>query len=165
VDSAPHKGCAFRILLPLKEPDVEGTPSVGRSESPGFNGLKVLLVDDEEMVLKVASEMLSYLGCTIRVCRNGREGIRMVHKYPNDFDLVILDMVMPEMNGIDALLRIKKIAPDMRVLLSSGYSMGEKINEYVAADPAVQFIQKPFRLEELSQKIEGILVASPIRAL
>jgi signal transduction histidine kinase/CheY-like chemotaxis protein len=164
VDSAPHKGTSFRILLPLKEPEEEQKPVAGSQGSSEFSGLRVLLVDDEEIILKVAFEMLSFWGCTTRVCRNGREGVRLVQKNPNDFDLVILDMVMPEMNGKDALLRIKKIAPDLCVLLSSGYAMEEKITQYIA-DPTVQFIQKPFRLEELSRKIEQMPAVSSKRTL
>jgi signal transduction histidine kinase len=164
VDSAPQKGTSFRILLPLEQPAEEEYQKPNYVSSPGFQGLRVLLVDDEDMVLKVAQEMLSYLGCITRICRNGREGVKMVQKHPDDFDLVILDMVMPEMNGRDALLHIKKITPSMKVLLSSGYSMGEKIDEHIA-DPSIQFIQKPFRLEELSQKIEEILSVSSKGAL
>ncbi len=161
VDSAPRKGTSFRILLPLKEPEAEVLSAEAGTGGADFNGLRVLLVDDEEMVLKVAEEMLSYLGCVTRISRNGREGVKMVQRNPSDFDLVILDMIMPEMNGKDALLKIRKAAPDMRILLSSGYSVGESINEFVS-DASIQFIKKPFRLEELSQKIEGILNASSI---
>lgn len=164
VDSAPNKGTSFRILLPLHAPE-ELQPEVSTaSGSPDFAGLRVLLVDDEDMVLKVGREMLSYLGCTTRICRNGKEGVKMVQRHPADFDLVILDMVMPEMNGKDAMLRIKKINPALRILLSSGYSMGEKISVHTK-DPSIQFIQKPFRLEELSIKMEELLSALPKRTL
>ena len=164
VDSALKKGTSFRILLPLHVPDEIASDVSAASGSPDFAGLRVLLVDDEDMVLKVAGEMLEYLGCTTRICRNGKDGVRMVKRNPNDFDLVILDMVMPEMNGKDAMIRLKKINPEIRILLSSGYSMGEKISIHTK-DPSIQFIQKPFRLEELSAKMEEILSALPKRAL
>lgn len=164
VDSAPRKGTSFRIILPLHAPRDKKEEKNICPDTPIFQGVRVLVVDDEEMVLTVAGEMLDYLGCSTRTCRNGREGVRMVQKSPKDFDLVILDMMMPKMGGKDALLRIKKINPSMRVLLASGYSMEKNVFEY-ASDPSVQFIQKPFRLKELSEKMKKILAFSPKRAL
>ncbi len=164
VDSAPKKVTAFRILLPLRVPETVDEPPASISASPDFEGLRVLVVDDEEMVLKVASEMLVYLGCTVIICRNGKDAVRTVQQHPTDFDLIILDMIMPQMNGKDAMLRIKKINPDIRMLLSSGYSMGEKI-DFELQDPCVQFIQKPFRLENLSRKIEELVSPSAKRTL
>ncbi len=164
VDSAPNKGASFRILLPLIETKIEFNVAESKKTVANLSGVRVLVVDDEEVVLNVAREMLAHLGCNISICRNGREAIRTFKRNPNDFDIIILDLIMPEISGKDAIVQFKKINPKILVILSSGYSVGKQINNYLL-DGTVQFIQKPFMLDELSKKMEQIMSGSTKRAL
>jgi len=119
----------------------------------------VLLVDDEEMVLEVGEEMLKELGYEVLVARSGKQAIEIVSKAPNLSpapDIVILDMIMPQMGGGETCDRLKEINPTIKVLLSSGYSIDGQAREILERG-CNGFIQKPFTMRELSRDIRRIL--------
>ena len=115
-----------------------------------------MLVDDEEIVLKVNIEMLKSFGYSVLAAKDGDEAIKIFRENKNIIDLVILDMILPGMSGGEVYDRIKEISPDVKVLLSSGYSIdgqAKKILERGCDD----FIQKPYDLKDLSLKIRKLL--------
>jgi CheY-like chemotaxis protein len=115
----------------------------------------VLFVDDEEIVLKVGSLMLQKLGYSVLAVSNGDRAIEILKE--NKVAFVLLDMLMPGMNGFQIYHRLKKIQPNVKIILTSGHPVcqSEERSESIGFDG---FIQKPFNLEQLSKKIEKIWV-------
>ena len=116
----------------------------------------VLLVDDEEMVLEAGKELLNHLGYEVLLAENGREALELYKKNQDKIDLVLLDMVMPVMGGGEAFDRMKEINTNVKVLLSSGYSLEGEAKEILKRG-CNAFIQKPFKMEQLSQKLMEVL--------
>ena len=116
----------------------------------------ILLVDDEDIVLDVGEEMLKALGYKVLLAKSGKEAVELYRKNKNKIDMVLLDMVMPEMGGGETYDRMKEISPDIKVLLSSGYSIDGQATEILNRG-CDGFIQKPFDMQQLSQRIRKIL--------
>ena len=116
----------------------------------------VLLVDDEDMILDVGQELLKTLGYKVLIASGGREALEIYEKNKEKIDIVILDMIMPVMGGGETYDRMKEISPDIKVLLSSGYSINGEATEILNRGCS-GFIQKPFNMKELSRSIREIL--------
>jgi len=154
VYSEKNHGTTFNIYLPasnLKDvDDIEiSTEMIKGNEA-------ILLVDDEETTIYVEELMLKELGYRVVPALSGKRAIELYKEKMVDFDLVALDMIMPEMNGKDTYEALKKINPDVKVLLVSGYSLNRQIEELM--DQGCNgFIQKPFDIVQLSQKLREVL--------
>ena len=147
-------GSIFSIFLPANEAEVIeeiSTPSV-----PLKGNETILLVEDEEMIIDVCSELLKDLGYTVLSARGGEEALRIYAKNKAGIDIIILDMVMPNMSGKDTYDRLKQINPGIKVLLASGYSWDKRAEEIMALG-CNGFIQKPFDVTALSKEIRKIL--------
>jgi CheY-like chemotaxis protein len=116
----------------------------------------VLLVDDEEIIQKVCKELLEAIGYRIFTAKDGKEALKLYKKNQDKIDLVLLDMTMPNMSGSEVYDRMKEMNPNIKVLLSSGYSIDGEATEILERG-CNGFIQKPFNLNALSQKIRKIL--------
>ena len=154
VDSEKGKGTTFNIYLPATEKMIEEKKVLSDELVTGKG--TVLLVDDEEMVLEAGKELLNHLGYEVLLAENGREALELYKKNQDKIDLVLLDMVMPVMGGGEAFDRMKEINTDVKVLLSSGYSIEGEAREILKRG-CDAFIPKPFKLEQLSQKLREIL--------
>jgi PAS domain S-box-containing protein len=154
VTSEVGQGATFDIYLPLSD----RSASLGESAEPGMvRGVgTLLLVDDEKMVLQVGKAMLERLGYRVLVASGGQEAADVVAKMPEEIDLVILDMIMPGIEGGRTFDLIREIRPGMPVILSSGYSQEGQANDILKRG-CNGFIQKPFTLAELSKKIRVVL--------
>ena len=154
VYSEKGHGATFEIYLPAIEGDIKKEKNKVSELLKGRE--TVLLVDDEDIVADVADQMLKKLGYEVIVARNGKEAIEYYEPKRDEIDMVILDMIMPDMSGGDVYDRLKEINPHAKVLLSSGYSI-----EGQAADILKRgcdgFIQKPFSLQALSIRIKEVL--------
>jgi signal transduction histidine kinase/ActR/RegA family two-component response regulator len=154
VSSEKNKGTTFNFYIPASEKKVMQKNTKPQEIQKGNE--TILLVDDEDMVIDATSEMLETLGYSVNVARSGEEAILFCRKNNDKIDLVILDIVMPAMNGVEAYGILKKINPQIKVLLSSGYSVNESVTKML--DNGCQgFIQKPFNLTQLSQKVREVL--------
>ncbi|TFH29471.1 MAG: PAS domain-containing sensor histidine kinase, partial [Deltaproteobacteria bacterium] len=151
VRSEAGAGSVFRIFLPESHEDVLKAKETMDDALPRGRG-RILLVDDQEPVREVAKDMLETLGYEVITAADGLEGVSRYRDLWRKIDLVILDMVMPNMSGGDCFRRMKEINPKARVVLSSGYSMDGSIQE-VMNEGILAFIQKPYRLEELSRVV------------
>ena len=154
VESTRGQGSVFSIYLPASEKAIQKPP-----ETPGgiLEGSEnILLVDDEALVLNVGSQLLEKLGYNVQEAQSGREAIKMLSENDHAIDMVILDMVMPDMGGGEVFDRIKRIDPNLKVLLSSGYSIDGQAEE-ILKKGCEGFIQKPFSMEDLSRKIREVL--------
>ena len=115
----------------------------------------VLLVDDEEIVVGVGKQMLEKLGFSVLTAKNGEEALEVYKNNQNDIDFIILDMILPDMGAADIYDGLRSINPAIKVLLSSGYGVDQKINELLSHG-CCGFIQKPFNMKGLSEKIDEI---------
>jgi len=113
----------------------------------------MLFVDDEEMIAAIGKQMLDVLGYDVELARSGKEAIEIYESRQGRFGLVVLDIVMPDMGGGATFDRLKQINPQVKVLLSSGYSIDGEATEILKRG-CKGFIQKPFDLNELSLKIK-----------
>jgi CheY-like chemotaxis protein len=116
----------------------------------------VLLVDDVDMILEVGEEILETLGYDVLVAGSGKEAIEIYKNHRVKVDLIILDIVMPGMDGAETYARLQEINPHIKVLLSSGYSVDGQATEMLERGCS-GFIQKPFNIEKLSRKVREIL--------
>jgi len=154
VESEKGKGSVFSTYLPST--DQRLAEAFDRGWKPEAGAGTILLVDDEETVLEVTAQMIERLGYTVVKARSGREAIRRFQEDPHIIRLVILDMIMPEMGGGEVFDRLKRIDPQVKVLLASGFSMQGQAREIMDRGCA-GFIQKPFTLEDLSLRLRSIL--------
>ena len=113
-------------------------------------------MDDEEIVLETASSILKELGYKVTKCSSGAEALEIFQDPSQKIDLVILDLVMPGMNGHKVFEAMKVVNPNIPVLLSSGYSIDSHARE-ILEKGALEFIQKPFRMAHLSKVVAKIL--------
>jgi PAS domain S-box-containing protein len=154
VYSEKGHGTSFNIYLPssdLEEPvDAEVNSELLKGNE------NILLVDDEEGTILVEKLMLEELGYTVFPVRSGKQAIDLYNENKTGFNLVALDMIMPEMNGKDTFDELKRLNPEVRVLLVSGYSLNKQIQELMDSG-CVGYIQKPFDIVQLSQKIREAL--------
>ena len=116
----------------------------------------VLLVDDEETVLEVGRELLKAMGYQVLIARDGKEAVEIYKEKQDNIDIVLLDMVMPNIGGGEAYDRMKEINPHIKVLLASGYSIYGEASEILERG-CNGFIQKPYKMEDLSERIRDIL--------
>jgi CheY-like chemotaxis protein len=127
-----------------------------------FSGGKevILLVDDDELLIDVGKQMMEKLGYTVFTATSGQTAIESYKSNPDSIQMVVLDMMMPDMGGKDVYKNLKEIDSGVRVLLSSGYSVDGEASEILALG-CDGFIQKPFNLQRLSIKIRDILDGAP----
>jgi CheY-like chemotaxis protein len=152
--SEKNKGTTFNILLPKSKKKISKEKELSKDLMKGSE--RVLLVDDEQMVLDVGGPMLENLGYEDTVVRGGQAAIDYYQERRDQIDIVILDMIMPDINGGETYDRLKRIDPKIKVLLSSGYSINGQAQDILNRG-CNGFIQKPFNLKDLSQKVRDIL--------
>ena len=154
VYSEKGEGSTFNIYLPASEKEVT------EEKKPAGDTLKgsetVLFVDDEDMIIEVAEDLLEKLGYKVLIAKSGKEAIKTYKKNKEQIDIVILDMVMPDMSGGETYDNLKEIYPDIKVLLVSGYSLNEAATKILDRG-CDGYIQKPAKSKELSQKLREIL--------
>jgi len=154
VESEIGKGTTFSVYLPASEERVPA--AIQKEEDPGHRERVILLVDDDAPVLGVGQKFLKVLGYRVLTARNGREAIELYGTYHDIIELVILDLVMPEMGGGEVFDRLKEINPAVKVLLASGYGIDGEAAK-VLGRGASGFIQKPFDIRQLSKNLDAIL--------
>jgi len=148
------EGSTFVVYLPASKKEVVKEKKHHQELLKGTE--TVLLVDDESMIIAVGREIIENFGYEVLIAKNGKEAIKVYQKNRDKVDIVILDMVMPEMGGGETYDKLKEIDPDVKVLLSSGYSIDGQAAEIMERG-CDGFIQKPFNMIDLSQRIRKIL--------
>lgn len=156
VESEPGRGTVFRVFLPVSSEEVplqqEKTVPAPKFEGSGT----VLLIEDEEPLRKIAGIMLTRMGYTVLEAKDGVEAVEMFQQSRDQIRCVVSDLTMPRMDGWDTLAALRKISPDIPVILSSGYDealvMANKHPERPNA-----FLGKPYQLKDLSDTINRVL--------
>ena len=148
VVSEVGKGSTFTLLLPSTGAKIE-TPAPEAPVQAEWRGAgAVLVVDDDEAVRIVASRMLGAMGYEVVLAVDGREGVAKFRENPANFSAVLLDLTMPHMDGTEAFAELRRIKPDIKVVLMSGFNEQDAISRF-ANQGLAAFVQKPFAPEEL----------------
>jgi PAS domain S-box-containing protein len=155
VTSKPKQGTTFFIFLPATDKVLE-VQAPDPSEEPRKGSGTILLIDDEEIVIDSVGCMIEHLGYRLIVARSGKEAVQTYEANGSDIDLVILDMIMPNMNGSETFDRLKAIDPAVKIILSTGYSADGQASEILQRG-CQGLINKPFTLAELSEKLSRFL--------
>jgi two-component system cell cycle sensor histidine kinase/response regulator CckA len=151
VYTEPGKGTTFKIYLPLADEQARRITETGTIITKRSG--TVLLIDDEPIMREVGSEMLADLGYTVAVCEDGKQGVEQYQQHQHEIDFVILDIMMPNLDGYSCFRELKKIKPDVCVIIASGYSINGMATDLMT-EGAKAFIQKPFDAVRLSKAID-----------
>ncbi|MBF9014047.1 MULTISPECIES: cache domain-containing protein [unclassified Oceanispirochaeta] len=148
VCSEPEVGSNLKIHLPALSMDqIKEMKKITRKKLPIGKGL-ILVVDDEKAMRKTAEEILTTNGYRVILAKNGMEGLNIFKDHYADIDAVLLDMAMPEMSGKESFLEMKKIDPEIKVILTSGFRHDERVDDLMAMGIKM-FVQKPYTFDSL----------------
>ena len=150
MESKRGEGTTFFVHLPASKKPVRPSrePCTSVAEGEGT----ILLIDDEASVLRATQLLLEEVGYQVVTARDGAEALRCFEERREEISLVLLDMIMPEMSGPEVFDKLRAMADNVPVLLSSGYARDVKADDLLRRG-AKGFIQKPFRLEDLSRRV------------
>ncbi|HKI61661.1 MAG TPA: response regulator [Mariprofundaceae bacterium] len=159
VDSEPGKGSEFTVLIPLGGRR-KVTKEITTLDAIDMKGSGVvLLVDDEKSIRHLVGKMLMKIGFEVVCAENGVHGMEMFRTHQKDLVLVLLDMTMPRMGGVDAMRAMREINPNIPILLVSGYSEQET-HDLPESERPDGFVQKPFRFNALKKALLGVMQKS-----
>ncbi|MFH1136596.1 MAG: response regulator, partial [Pseudomonadota bacterium] len=157
--SALGQGTVFEILFPALDPTLNRTQPPPPRDDEDLTGREtLLLVDDEKAVLETGREILLDSGYRVETASSGEEALKLYEKMEQKPDLVILDLGMPGMGGHHCFLELKKMTPEIKTLIVSGYSAENQVKKTLEAG-AGDYIPKPYRLRDLLRKVRRLLDA------
>lgn len=160
LDSTPGEGTTIRVVFPTTEqtalPELppETIQTAGK-KSDSLSGM-VLIVDDEKSVLKICVSMVRHCGLTTITAADGAEAVTKFRAHSHEIDLVLMDLTMPNMDGVSAMIELRKIKPDIRIILSSGFNEQE-LDERIRDQNPSGFIRKPYSLKNLEAELRRVL--------
>ena len=158
VHSDPGRGTTFDVYLPSSEAGSENDSEMIDDAVVQTGTETILVVDDEMSVLNLAEKILKKAGYTVLIADSGKKAVELYRKHRGDIALVVLDMVMPDIDGREVYNAIKAMDTDVRVLLSSGYSFDGQVGKLM--DEGIQgFVQKPFSIVELCNTVRKVIDA------
>ena len=156
VESTPGRGTKFRLLLPPITA-AAALPTVNsNSASPWRSSARVLVIDDDDAVREVTAAMLQSFGFKTKEASNGRAGLDLFRADPSAHDVIILDLLMPELDGEATLLELRQLRADVRVLIISGYHEGDLLKRHSGGGP-LAYLHKPFKRGALEQALRDLL--------
>ncbi|MEM9558302.1 MAG: PAS domain S-box protein [Acidobacteriota bacterium] len=156
IESAPGQGASFTLMLPPAEIEQQAEPEPPPPPTQGSARETVLLVDDDTEVRTMARRMLERMGFDVLEARDGRHAVEVYGAHADTVDAVLLDLAMPEMDGVATFHALRAVRSDVRVVLTSGYGEDTTTERFGAAAPDA-FLQKPFRQTELLLALDKVL--------
>ncbi len=156
VESELGKGSAFRLLLPVRRETDQGLKTAPPAGQTWRGAGTILVVDDESWVRDVVTRLLRSLGFTVIVAADGEEALAKFQETPEDFRLVLLDLTMPRLDGVETFRTLHLLRPNLPVILMSGFSEQEASARF-AGKGLAGFLSKPFRLEDLTERVRSAL--------
>jgi CheY-like chemotaxis protein len=158
VESSPDRGSIFRVYLPLAA-DAAPRSEVREMESPALPaGLTVLVVEDEDLVRKMAGSMLRHFGMKVLEAKDGVEAVEVFGRSKNEIACVLCDLTMPRMNGWETIAALRELAPGIPVILASGYDEAGVMSDPHAERPQV-FLAKPYFMATLKDALARSLAS------
>jgi PAS domain S-box-containing protein len=154
VHSAPGKGTTFVVLLPAKPRPAQSQPPKAPADLTGSG--TILVADDEDFVRSIARHALERCGYRVLLAANGQEAIDLLRDNAGEVVLVLLDLIMPVLSAEHAVPELKRIRPDVKIVLTSGFNESEAIQRFSGAQLA-GFVQKPFTTTQLAEKVKSVL--------
>jgi two-component system, cell cycle sensor histidine kinase and response regulator CckA len=156
VRSEPGKGTTFKIHLPRYEGEIEAAGADGAGEVARGRGETVLLVEDEPAIMRLGEMMLERLGYRVLTASTPGEALRLAEERPGGIDLLVTDVVMPDMNGRELADRLRRLDSKIETVFISGYT-ADVIARRGVLEEGANFIQKPFQLKDLALKVRMVL--------
>lgn len=154
LESAPGKGSCFQVFLPMTEEKAVVPEPSAKAKNLTGQGERILLVDDEEQVREVLSTMLSEHGYRVTTATNGAQALEEFARQPGEFDLLVTDMTMPVMSGLELAGHVLELQPEFPIILCTGQS--EQINrEKALAAGVAEYLNKPFSIQTLLEVVKG----------
>ena len=160
IDSEPNRGTTFRVLFPRSKQQPLGLTRTLETKQAWRGSGTVLVVDDEEYVRTVAARMLKMCGFDVLVALDGREATDLFRHHSAEIVLVLLDLTMPQLDGEETLRELRRIRPDLKAVLSSGYSE-QDVTDRFGGKGLARFIQKPYRPGQLIAVVREVLKPAP----
>jgi PAS domain S-box-containing protein len=155
VSSEPGKGSTFRVYLPLIK-DAPDEPGIQCMEPLRRGTERVLIVDDEKHLVRIFEQMLGGLGYHVTSFTNSLEALETFRSQPERFDLILTDLTMPKMTGVELAQKLMAIRPDIPIIVSTGY-MEETTREKVMALGVREYLMKPINMSEIAQTVRKVL--------
>ncbi len=156
VYSEPGKGTTFRVYIPQIAEETSAKQKDEAETIPKGNGETVLIVEDDEAVLRMASMMLEKIGYQVLTANTAKESFSVAEENKDEIQVLITDVIMPKINGRDLADKLKQLVPELKVLYMSGYTATVISNQGVL-DENINFIQKPFSVKDLALAIRKVL--------
>jgi len=157
IHSEPGKGTTFKILFPALE---NGEDAARRNDSSPLADWRgkgtVLLVDDEESLVALGARMLEHLGFAVLTAEDGLQAVDLYRERREEIDLVLMDLTMPHMDGAEAFGELRRLNPEVRVVVASGYSHDDVASRFLGKGLA-GVLQKPYTLAKLRESLSGLL--------
>jgi signal transduction histidine kinase/ActR/RegA family two-component response regulator len=160
VYSEPGHGATFKVFLPLVAAGGSEAAAATREAAPARGTETVLLTEDDPQLRALATRMLAAKGYRVLAARDGEEALEVAAKEPGTIHLLLSDVVMPRMNGIELAKRLRVVRPGVRVLFTSGYT-GRSLEGRGVLEDADTFLEKPFTEDALARKVRAVLDAAP----
>jgi CheY-like chemotaxis protein len=155
VHSEIGKGTCFKIYFPVSY-DTFSTEKQIKRKRPSLTNtnLTILIADDEKYIRDLTTRMLNISGYKVHLARNGKEAISIFNDKKDEISCILMDLTMPELDGREAFTEIRKINPDIPVIITSGYCEFDIVSKF--ADEKISgFLQKPYNLEDILSAIEN----------
>jgi two-component system cell cycle sensor histidine kinase/response regulator CckA len=157
VFSEPDGGTTFKVLLPIQDgPELVARTRTEPADEDWRGEGTVLLVDDEEMLRTLGTKMLKRMGFEVLTAADGREAISVFQDHADIIVCVILDLTMPHMDGAQAFRELRRLRPDARILMSSGFTEQE-VTQRFAGQGLAGFIQKPYQMDQLRAELRKVI--------
>jgi PAS domain S-box-containing protein len=163
LESSPGKGTTIRVLFPAAEnvdlaAGAEEPVATSKPDPVAETPLEgtVLVVDDEKTVLKICATMVKLCGFNVITASDGAEAVTLFRKHIDEISLVLMDLTMPNLDGVAAMLELRRIKPDLKIILSSGYNEQE-LDELVSSQNPSGFIRKPYSMKILEKELRRVM--------
>jgi CheY-like chemotaxis protein len=155
IASEPGRGTEVKVILPTSDVVLEtGFDEIAEKIASGYG--RAMVIDDEDGVREALIDLLESLGCTTAGFDRAKKGVSFYRERWREIDLVVLDLVLPDMKGREALVLLREINPDARVLLVSGYTADDEIHE-LQQSSTIEFLEKPFLLADLAESLARLM--------
>lgn len=160
VESVPGEGTSFHVYLPIYDQLEGDSLEKTLQNAVRGHGESILIVEDDPILAKIQSETLTALGYHLMRANDGKEGVKLFKEHIDELDLLIMDVVMPVMGGIEASRKIRKLKPHIPIIFVTGYDPEGTIDGKNLPAPSDYILDKPFTIDELSQAVRKQLLES-----